>query len=60
VSDKLKETLNKLVAGEFGIVPTRLFPEFRPEGPTCNSHARKGMDQKHVKTKSAEGAAQKQ
>ena len=28
----------------------------RPEGPTCNSHAREGVDQKLIKTMSAEGA----
>jgi hypothetical protein len=41
--DKLKEARKKLLAGEFGIVAQRVVPELRPEGPTFNSHARKGV-----------------
>ena len=56
---KLFSKLRTVAGGRIWIVPTRLFPALRPEGPTCNSHARKGVDQKQVKTKSAEGAAQR-
>jgi len=39
VHDKLQEALKKLLAGGFGVVAK----ELRPEGPACNSHARKGV-----------------